>query len=100
MRGLRRLLGLEERERPRQTAAFAEESTTLTEMILEALIFEPENLSAGRGDPHSVGKCSAGRAGGRVARAVCVRGHEWPGLSAYHARRIVVKMFALKDSSV
>ena len=40
MRGSRRVLGLEEREAPRQTAAFAEESTTLTEVEKEALIFE------------------------------------------------------------
>ena len=94
MRGLRRLLRLEHREGPMHAAAFSEESTKLTEKIKEALIFERVNLCAGRDDPHSVGKCLAGRAVSRVSRTVCVCGHEWPGMSAYLSRRIVVNSFA------
>ena len=91
VRGSRRLLGLEEREGPWHLLRLSDESTTLTKMIFEALNFERENLSARRGDRHSVGKCAGGEAVGRVARTVCVRGHEWPRMSAYHSRRNAVK---------
>ena len=77
-----------------KSPTLSDESTTLTVMEKEALIFELKTLSAGRDDPHSVGKCSAGRAVSRVSRTVCVCGHEWPGMSAYRARRIVVNLFA------
>ena len=71
VRGSRRLLRLEGREGPWHHAAFSEESTTLTKMVKEALIFGRENLSARRDERYRVGKCSAGRAVGRGSCGQC-----------------------------
>ena len=69
-----------------------EDRTTLTEKIFETMTVERKTLPARRSELlDSVGKRSAGRAVGRVARVVCVRGDEWPRFGAYRSHRDIVK---------